>query len=180
MTDNFRLFRFFFIALGFIKWKLLGVNMPFSITRPVKMHRHVRIQRPRKVTLGHCVTLFPYSYLKSAPGEIKIGSFTSIGEFTYINSGESVTIGENVLIAPSCHITDSNHGTSRHATINSQKRKCEPVVIGDDVWIGAGSKILPGVNIGKGSVIGAGSVVTRDIPPYKIAVGVPAKVIRDR
>ena len=95
-----------------------------------------------------------------------------------IYSSQSIQIGDYVSIAADCYIIDSNHGISRGARIQEQVSTVKgPVIIGDDVWLGAGVKVLSGVTIGKGAVIGAQSVVNRDIPEYAIAVGVPAKVI---
>jgi acetyltransferase-like isoleucine patch superfamily enzyme len=82
------------------------------------------------------------------------------------------------LIAPGCHITDVNHGIAQGELIRKQSLVSKPVRIGNDVWVGAGCSMLPGVTIGDGAVIGARAVVTHDIPAGAIAVGSPAKVIK--
>lgn len=111
-------------------------------------------------------------------GEIIIGRNAEIGINTIIYSSERVTIGDNTLIAANCYIIDSNHGIEKENLIRNQKSICKgPVIIEEDVWIGAGAKVLSGVHIGKGAVIGAQSLVNKDIPANAIAVGVPAKVI---
>jgi acetyltransferase-like isoleucine patch superfamily enzyme len=99
---------------------------------------------------------------------------------------KSVTIGDRVLIASKVFISDHNHGSYKGATGQSHPAQppasralhVAPVLIDDDVWIGEFVSILPGVHIGRGSVIGAQSVVTRDVPPGCVAVGNPARVIR--
>ena len=85
-------------------------------------------------------------------------------------------------MAPECMIYTKNHSIERtDIPMNLQGETLEkPVVISNDVWIGARVIILPGVNIGEGSVLGAGCVVTRDVPPYTVVGGVPAKVIKQR
>ncbi|MBR3864046.1 MAG: sugar O-acetyltransferase [Clostridia bacterium] len=95
-----------------------------------------------------------------------------------IQDGAGVTLGNNVFIGPNCCITTAEHA------IDPEMRKAGveiamPVVIGNNVWIGAGSTILAGVEIGDNSVIGAGSVVTKSIPSNVVAVGVPCKVLRE-
>lgn len=113
------------------------------------------------------------------------GSKISIGEFTRIHGSclhawSSITIGKRCLIAGNCQITDSNgHDLSFDNVENriNTKGTSNPIVIEDDVWIGANSIILPGVTIGKGSVVGAGSVVSTRIPPNSIVRGNPAKFI---
>jgi acetyltransferase-like isoleucine patch superfamily enzyme len=92
-----------------------------------------------------------------------------------VHDSALVTIGSRVLIAPNVTIVTERHG------VEVQSRRdgivyAQPVTIGDDCWIGVNATILPGVTIGKGSVIGAGAVVTRDIPPFSLAWGVPARV----
>lgn len=92
-----------------------------------------------------------------------------------IHDSAPVTIGDGVLIGPNVTIITERHD------IEIQSRRdgivyAQPVTIGDDCWIATGATILPGVTIGNGCVIGAGSVVTRDIPPYSVAWGVPARV----
>ena len=93
---------------------------------------------------------------------------------------KSVYIGDNCLIAPGCHITDVNHGIESAELICRQPLVSKSIRICNDVWIGAGCSILPGVTIGDGSVVGARSVVTKDVPAGAIVVGVPAKLLRYR
>jgi maltose O-acetyltransferase len=92
-----------------------------------------------------------------------------------------VEIGSNVLMGAHCVITSSNHRFgNRNKIIWEQGMAPGKVTIGEDVWLGASVKVMPGVTIGTGAVVGASSVVTKDIPPYGIAVGSPAKVIKYR
>lgn len=109
---------------------------------------------------------------------ICIGSNTTIGTYVHIWGNGGVKIGSDVLIAAHCCITSLGHDPSKRLIREGLISK--PVIIGDDVWLGYNVTILPGVTIGKGSVIGAGSVVKSDIPPLSIAVGNPAKVIKER
>ena len=112
------------------------------------------------------------------PGRINVGRNAEIGINTVIYSSESVEIGNDVLIAANCYIIDSNHGIRRGELIRNQKAFIKgPVIIGNDVWLGAGVSVLSGVNIGDGAVVGAGAVVTHDVPCNAIVAGVPAKII---
>ena len=115
-------------------------------------------------------------------GILNIGRCTTIGEFTIIGCNMKIDIGDYVQIASGCSIRDSNHVIPKNhkELITASGIESEPVIIEDDVWIAANVSILKGVKIGKGSVIGANSVVTKDIPPYSIAAGCPAKVIKKR
>ena len=112
--------------------------------------------------------------------KLRIGEKSGIRANSYISG--PVTIGKFVNMGPECHIITSNHRHDRTDITMQKQGYTEPkeVVIGDDVWIGTRVTILPGVHIGSGSIIGAGAVVTHDIPPYSIAGGVPAKVIKHR
>jgi len=112
-----------------------------------------------------------------------IGSHTYIGEFNNIRAGGGfIRIGNNCSISQHITIVASNHAYEKDKLIKEQCWSTDNnfVIIEDDVWIGANSVVLPGVSIGRGAVIGAGSVVTKDIPAYAIAVGNPSKVIKYR
>jgi acetyltransferase-like isoleucine patch superfamily enzyme len=114
-------------------------------------------------------------------GSIHIAENVFIGPYVVIYGHGRVTIGRNTLISMHCRIVSSNHTIpDRHITIRSQPDILLPVNIGEDVWLGAGVTVLGGVSIGDGCIVGAGAVVTKDLPPYSIAIGVPAKVIRNR
>ena len=93
-----------------------------------------------------------------------------------------IIIGNNVMIGPECYIFTQNHAHSKTdiPMIDQGYEAEKPVIIGDDVWIGSRVTILPGVSIGKGVVIGASSVVTKNIPDYSIAAGNPARVLKSR
>jgi len=113
---------------------------------------------------------------------IKIGDFSKIGINCRIQCAATLTIGNYVGIASDVQIIDVNHNfADTNIPIFTQGYlEPSPIVIEDDVWIGARAIILPGVTIGKGSIIGAAAVVTKDIPPYSIVGGNPAKIIKSR
>jgi lipopolysaccharide O-acetyltransferase len=110
---------------------------------------------------------------------LSIGSHTRISFFVTILCAQKVSIGENCLFGSYVFITDENHGTDINSSpFWNQKLKTAPVIIGNNVWLGEKTIVLPGVTIGNNVVVGAGSVVTHDIPSFSIAVGNPAKVIK--
>lgn len=115
-------------------------------------------------------------------GPITLGDNVSIGQNTVIAAiGEDgVTIGDNTIIAAQCYIIDCDHSFEPDDLIRNQKQKTAPISIGKDVWIAANVTILKGVTIGDGAVIGAKSLVNKDIPANAVAVGIPAKVIKYR
>lgn len=121
------------------------------------------------------VCLRPYG------GKIKIGENCTINSFCHISGNGEVEIGNNVLIATQCVIVSANHNFDTiDVPISQQGETREKIVIEDNCWLGAGVKVLAGVTIHQGTVIGAGSVVTHDIPENSVAVGIPARVIRKR
>lgn len=111
---------------------------------------------------------------------IKLGSRTTIGYNSIIFSSCEIIIGEDCLIAPNVYIVDSNHGIEKGRKINEQENSSRPIHIEDDVWIANGVTILGGVTIERGAVIAANSVVNRDVGPYEIFGGSPAKLIGKR
>jgi maltose O-acetyltransferase len=90
--------------------------------------------------------------------------------------GAKITIGSNVLFGPGVQLYAATHPLD--ATTRRTLELAQPITIGDDCWLGGGVIICPGVTIGEGCVIGAGAVVTKDVPPYSLAVGNPARVVR--
>ncbi len=135
-------------------------------------------------------------------GMVKIGNKSRIGDFTEfttnhtgvirigrevrLNRGATicayteVSIGDYSMVGEFVSIRDANHGIARGDLVRNQPHDARPIRIGSDVWIGRGACILPGVTIGDGVIIGANSIVTKDIPANTIAAGIPAKVIRER
>ena len=115
--------------------------------------------------------------LKAYGGNITVAENTFMGEYCVVYGHGGVEIGSNTLIAMHTCIVSSNHTVANRQTlIRSQPDILLPVKIGNDVWIGAGVKILGGVTVGDGCVIAAGAVVTKSLPPYAIAKGVPCQV----
>lgn len=111
---------------------------------------------------------------------LSIGEYSVIGENSFIQDVGEIVIKNNVIIGPELMIFTSNHGFKRGKLIRVQESTISNVEINDDVWIGARVIILPGVTIGEGTVIAAGSVVTKDTPPYSVVGGNPAKVKKYR
>jgi acetyltransferase-like isoleucine patch superfamily enzyme len=111
---------------------------------------------------------------------IDIGARTTIGFYSFLYSSSSIVIGDDCMVAPFVYIVDSNHGISRNTLMNLQANEARPIIIGNDVWIGAHSVILPGVTIGDGAVIASGAVVSKDVLSNTIVGGIPAKLIGER
>lgn len=147
---------------------------------------------PEMVSIGeHCTLGCLLQALYG--GRITIGENTYIGPQTIIQAKEPITIGNNVIIANNVLIVDNNN----HPTAPDMRLKmsaCDnyltdelwtwkyadskPVIIEDNVWIGRDSRILKGVHIGKGSIVGLGAIVTKDVPPYTVVAGNPARVVK--
>lgn len=114
---------------------------------------------------------------------IRIGSNVNIQYDCHIAAVNRVEIGDNVLIGSKVYIADHSHGASTldDMMLPPEMRKViskGPVVIEENVWIGEGAAVLPNVRIGKNSIVGANAVVTKDVPPFSVVVGVPARVIK--
>ncbi|MFD2905926.1 acyltransferase [Sphingobacterium anhuiense] len=131
----------------------------------------------RQCSLGARSVVESFSVLNNAVGDLFIGDHTRIGIGNTIIG--PVTIGNEVNIGQHVLISGLNHNYEDiQSTIASQGVTVAPVSIGDDVWIGGNVVILSGISIGQHAVIGAGSVVTKDIPAYSVAVGNPARVVK--
>lgn len=155
------------------------------------IHKSVKFQEPSCIKIGASCAIGENSYLycwktykykditQQVYGRITIGdNFRATRNLTIQACGD-LKIGSNVLIASNVFICDYNHGTVNvDGSYLNNELILSHVEICDGVWIGQGAYILPGVTIGKNSIIGAGSVVTKSIPEYSIAVGNPAKVIK--
>lgn len=127
--------------------------------------------------LGNSSMIEDFSTLNNGVGDIVIGDKSIIGiGCTLIGP---LTIGDDVMLAQNIVVSALNHGYQDISLSPSQQKViCKPIVISDRVWIGANSVITAGVTLGKHCIIGAGSVVTKDVPEYSIAVGNPAKIIK--
>ena len=133
------------------------------------------------VSMGKNCFLGEGAMLIAQGGDISIGDNSSINQYTIIYGMGGAKIGNNVRIGPRCTIIPQNHNYKRKdSLIISQGMSSKGIEIEDDVWIGAGVIVVDGVLIRKGSVIGAGAIVTKDTEPYSVNVGVPAKKIGER
>lgn len=152
-----------------------AMGVPRVLSTGSAMLRHIR-WKTKLLNLGHYSELAPCVVIHN-PQVVSIGSHVSIGEFVHIWGYGGVTIGDHVLIAGHAVITSLTHEINT-ARLYRQSLAMSHVYIEDNVWIGAGAIILPGVRVGKNSIIGAGAVVTHDVPPNTIVAGVPARVMR--
>ena len=146
------------------------------------VHNTAQIERKELVIIKNNAQIMEYVIIRTDTNPIVIGENTCIHPYTVIYGGSGVTIGDNVVIAPHCMLSGGNHDylqteqPMRFAGIISKG----PIVIEDDVWIGAHVTLTDGITIGRGAVVAANSVVTKDVAPYDIVAGVPAIKIANR
>jgi len=164
-----------------VYYRMLGANLYGYIwMQKIEIPRqHEAVEIENSVSLDRGVTLLCSGESALRP-KIHIGANTYINRNTFIDASLSIVIGQACAIGPGCYITDHDHGIDAGLSPLEQPLISKPTQIGDRAWIGANVTILKGVLVGNDAVIGAGSVVTKDVPAGAIAVGVPAKVIRDR
>lgn len=159
----------------FVKGNSVGFSLIRSEKYKVELSKNTRINAPFYL---HQVSLGDYSYVakNSSITNTEIGKFTSIGP--NFSAGLGIHPTNGISTSPMFYSTAKQNGITL-----TQKNKIEeskPITIGNDVFIGANVTVLDGVSIGDGAVVGAGAVVNKDIPPYAIAVGVPARVVKYR
>lgn len=185
------IFKVFIIVLAkmFKILKLAYLQMKFNAY--IHPDAQILVDDLKNLKLGEGVFIGAYTCLicindhnnKVANSKLEIGSRTSIGEMNNIRAGGGVIrIGSNCILSQNINIVAANHLIAKDQLMIDQAWDTHKnfVEIGDDVWIGTGVSILPGVKIGTGAVIGAGSVVTKDVEPYAIVAGVPAKFLKYR
>jgi acetyltransferase-like isoleucine patch superfamily enzyme len=142
----------------------------------------VLIFHPENIELGTNVYIGHNAILKGYhKNTMRIGDETWIGQQAFLHSAGGIEIGARVGIGPGVRIITSSHAEAgRDIPILHSPIEFAPVLIEDDCDLGVGAIVLPGVRIGRGAQIGAGAVVTEDVPAYAVALGVPAKVTRQR
>lgn len=143
------------------------------------IHHSVRMDTPpyRQFRLGRYSVIESGTCINNAVGDVIIGDYTRVGLHNTIIG--PVNIGHHVNLAQGITVTALNHNfEDSEKRIDEQGVCTTPVVIEDDVWIGANAVILPGVRVGTHSVVAAGAVVTKDVPPHSIVAGIPAKIIK--
>lgn len=162
----------------------------FGFDRSNHFGRNVAINGPQCITLGLNNQFFDHVMLGTWPSrnqngtpQLIIGNGCRFADYCHITCLNHISIGNGVLAGRFVLISDNSHGKTTEEELDEKPAKRRlyskgPVIIGDNVWIGNNVSILANVEIGEGAIIGANSVVTRNIPPYTIAAGVPAQVIR--
>lgn len=154
------------------------IRFPFD----VRGKKYINISQGFTTGVGCRLEAYP-----NGDGKVlHIGKNVQINDYVHISAMENVTIGNNVLIASKIFISDLNHGSygtegihdSPDTPPNERKLYSRPVIIEDNVWLGEFVSVLSGVTIGKGTIVGANSVVSKDLPEFVIAVGSPARPIK--
>lgn len=167
------------------RWALarrgLALDRSCQVGAMVSIGTRARIAAPEAVIVGQGCELGQGVELNPWGGSIRLGERVFLGPYAVIYGHGGVEIGDQSLVSMHCCILSSNHTVpERGKIIRNQPDILLPTRIGRDVWLGAGAIVLGGVTIGDGCVIGAGAVVTDDLPPYSYAVGVPAAVTGSR
>ena len=131
------------------------------------------------VDLGNQILVGRNTILSCNDARIRIGNSVSIGPFCFFASKSNIEIGSNISIGSGAHLMAGGHVVNDPDTpIIQQSRTSKGIVVSDGAWIGSGTKLLDGVTIGRNSIVGAGSVVTKDVPPWTLVLGNPARVIK--
>lgn len=168
-------------GLRYVLYYGVAAHLPrsYAVGGPVGTRLRRAVAGPLLAQVGKDVNIEAGAAFGSG-AQIVLGDRSGLGVDADIHG--PVTIGDDVMMGPRCTILTRNHRIDDVTVSMNQQGfgDYQPVVIEDDVWIGANVTIMPGVRVGTGSVLAAGAVVAHDVPPFSIVGGVPAKVLRDR
>jgi acetyltransferase-like isoleucine patch superfamily enzyme len=183
LFQRYSLLQIFSLAINLIRTKLIFpkariIRFPFD----VRGKKYMSISEEFTTGVGCRLEAYPLGEEKV----LHIGNNVQINDYVHISAMENVSIGDNVLIASKVFISDLNHGNyggneihdSPETPPNERRLYSKPVIIEDNVWLGEFVSVLSGVVIGRGTIVGANSVVSKSLPPYVIAVGSPAKPVK--
>lgn len=157
-----------------------------SCGKHISVAKNARIVNGNYVIIGDNFIMDEFAEINCIPinsqitPSLIIGNDVHLSKHCCIGCSNKIVLENDVRLAPYCHITDRNH-VYKDISAPIWKQPSEspgPVFIGEQTWLGFGVQVMPGVNIGKHCVIAAGSIVTKDIPDYSVAIGIPAKVIK--
>lgn len=163
--------------------KLLGIKLGTNtlVEDGVECKRGYFEKNVGRIQLGASCQIKKGAVLNAWGGSIDCADNVYIGPYSVLYGHGGISIGADTLIAMHCSLVAANHSVpdpNRHIRWEPDQRK--PIKIGSDVWLGAGVTVLAGVTVGDGCIVGAGAVITKDLPPYSIAMGVPANVVGKR
>jgi lipopolysaccharide O-acetyltransferase len=184
LLHTYNIFQIIKIFFFFVRTKIYYPKARI-IRFPIDIRGKKYINFGKQLTTGKACRI--EAYPKTGEKQVLIfGNNVQLNDYVHITAMENIEIGNNVLIASKVYIADCVHGSYKGDTNDSdpiippiqRNYSTQPVIIENNVWIGEFVSILPGVTIGEGSIIGTMSVVTKNIPPYVIAVGSPAKPIK--
>lgn len=184
--------RYFKIFNPFVISYRLGLilrNLKYRINPHIQIGQNVRIESGAfmstegggKIVIGNNCKIHHKAFLLTWGGDIILGDDCSVNAFTTIYGQGGIKIGNNVMIASNVTLIPAMHQFGRlDMPMNKQPQEKKGIVIDDDVWIGTGVRVLDGVHIAEGCVIGAGAVLNKSTEPYGVYVGIPAKKIKSR
>lgn len=179
-----------YTVLSFIKLIIWVIRTKFVFPKARIIRFPFDVRGKKYITISEGFTTGVGCRLEAYPvGEHKIlyiGKDVQMNDYVHITAIANVTIGDNVLMASKIYISDCTHGSyvgdendsNPNTSPIDRPLSSKPVIIEDNVWLGEFVSVLPGVTIGKGTIIGANSVVSKSLPSYVIAVGTPAKAIK--
>jgi acetyltransferase-like isoleucine patch superfamily enzyme len=161
-------------------WRVLGMKIGKSTAIG-----SINVSWPHAVSIGaNCTINHGVAFKVDGPysdrQRITLGKNVFIGENCEFNIQDRLIISDGCLIAAGCRFIDNNHGTAAGSHVRHQANEQAPIVIENDCWLGANVIVLKGVHLGRGVIVGAGAVITHDLPDYAVAAGVPARLIRFR
>ena len=178
-------YAYFRLRNAYCRWRLIRSGV--SVGRDVWFDGlvEVRIRAGGSITVADRCNFGKYVHLKvGGGGHIVIERNVKINRFCIVEAHSRVTIEHDVLTAPYVHIVDADHNFTSDRPVKEADIACgtlaRPVVIGAHAWLGSGVKVLAGTTIGAHTVVGANAVVTRDVPAYAVAAGVPCRVLKYR
>lgn len=175
LTDKFRALISRLLSLSYARSRIKQGSIPLT----TQFDGKIVIVKGSSLNVGeHCRLGSNVFFETDSAGKIRLGNNVRINSGSFLVSHVDISIGNDCLIGEYVSIRDSNHGLEKGSLMRSQPHNGEKITIAENVWIGRGAAILKGVNIGKGAIVAANSVVTHDVESYVVVAGTPAKEIK--